>query len=64
MMTIVQLLVVLVVVGLLLWLFNAYAPVAQPFKTIINVVMIVVLCVWLLDAVGLFSGGHLARPLR
>ena len=52
--------VVLIVVGFCLWLFNRYvAPImSPPFPQIINIVVIVVACLWLLTL--LFH----AYPLR
>jgi hypothetical protein len=41
--------VVLVVAGVALWAINSYIPMAKPVKTILNVVVVGVLCVWLLQ---------------
>ncbi|MEP7367163.1 MAG: Thivi_2564 family membrane protein [Acidobacteriota bacterium] len=38
-------------------MINRYIPMASSIKTILNVVVVVVVCVWLLRAVGLF--GHM-----
>jgi hypothetical protein len=51
-----QLLVVLVIFGVVLYLINTYVPMAPPIKTILNVVVVLILCVWLLNAFGLLSG--------
>lgn len=40
-MDLIQLIVVLVVVGLLLWLVNKFIPMAEPIKQILNVVVII-----------------------
>lgn len=53
----VQLLVLRVVVGVVLYLINNYVPIASPIKTIINVVVLMVACIWLLR-VGLVSFEH------
>jgi hypothetical protein len=50
-MSLIQLLVVLIVVGVVLWLVNNYIPMQPPIKTIINVVAVLILVVWLLSAV-------------
>jgi hypothetical protein len=50
-MSLVQLLVVLIVLGLALWLINNFLPLQPPIKTIINVIVVVVIIVWLLSAV-------------
>lgn len=61
-MTLLSLIVTLVVVGVLLWLINAYVPMASPVKTILNVVVVIILICWLLTSFGLFP--ILERPLR
>ena len=48
-MPLIQIVVVLVVVGLLLWLLNTYIPLQPPFKTIINVVVLIFVVLWLLN---------------
>lgn len=60
-MTLVGLLVVLVVVGLLLSLLNQSA-IDPRIRTVINVIVILVVCLWLLEAVGLFDVGWRAHP--
>ncbi|MBL0156206.1 MAG: hypothetical protein IPP47_03710 [Bryobacterales bacterium] len=47
--------VLLIVVGVGLYLINRYIPMASSIKTILNVVVVVVVCVWLLQAVGLWG---------
>ena len=44
-----QLIVLLVVVGVILYLVNRYIPMQPTIKTIINVVVIIVVCLWLLS---------------
>lgn len=51
----IQLLVVLVVVGVVLYLINNYVPMAAPVKTILNVVVVVGLCIWLLRVTGIID---------
>jgi hypothetical protein len=60
-MSIVGLLVLLVVVGVCLYLVNQYVPMAAPIKTIINVVVVLVVVVWLLNAFGLLDSGQRIR---
>lgn len=52
-MSLISLILVLAVVGVIVWLINTYVPIAQPFKTVINVVVIIVLCLWLLQIFGI-----------
>lgn len=63
-MGLIQLVVILIVIGVLLWLVNTYIPMAAPIRTIINVVVIIFVCLWLLQAFGLFSGGPVFVPSR
>jgi uncharacterized protein YhhL (DUF1145 family) len=55
-MSIIGLIVALVVVGVLLYLVNTVIPMAPPIKTILNVVVVVAVCLWLLQAFGLLGG--------
>jgi len=54
-MTLFQLIIVLVVVGLVLWLINRYIPMQSTVKTILNVVVIIILVLWLLNAAGIIG---------
>jgi hypothetical protein len=61
----IQLIVALVIVGVLLYLLNTLVPMDPKIKTIINVVVILCVCLWLLEAFGLLSGGPIgAMPPR
>ena len=53
-MPLIQLLVVLIVVGVLLWLVNRFIPMAGSIKTILNVVVVIAVVLWLLNVFGLF----------
>ena len=46
---------VLIVVGIVLWLINEFIPMAGSIKSILNVVVVVAVCVWVLQAVGLWQ---------
>ena len=52
-MPLLNLVVVLIIVGVALYLINRYIPMASSIKTILNVLVVVVVCVWLLQATGL-----------
>jgi hypothetical protein len=54
-MPILTILLVLVVVGVILWLVNAYIPVNGKIKSILNVVAVILVIIWLLQAFGLFT---------
>lgn len=54
-MPLLNLIVPLVVVGVVLWLINQYIPMASSIKRILNVVVVVIVAVWVLQAMGLWS---------
>lgn len=54
-MPLINIIVVLVLVGAALWAINTYIPMAGQVKTILNVVVTVVLCLWLLQSFGLID---------
>jgi hypothetical protein len=54
-MPLINLVVVLIIVGVALYLINRYIPMASSIKTILNVLVVVVVCVWLLQATGLWG---------
>ena len=47
--------VMLIIVGVGLYLINRYIPMASSIKSILNVVVVVVVCVWLLQVAGLWG---------
>ena len=48
-MGLIQLLLILVVVGVVLWLIETYLPLSPPIKVVIRVVVVIALCLWLLQ---------------
>jgi len=54
-MPLIELVLVLVVVGLVLWLINRFVPMAGSIKTILNVVVVVVVISWLLNIFGVIN---------
>jgi hypothetical protein len=52
-MPLVQILLVLIVVGVLLWLVNSFIPMQGTIKSILNAVVIIAVVVWLLNVFGL-----------
>lgn len=54
-MPLIQLVITLIVVGMALWLINRFIPMASSIKTILNVVVVVFVIVWVLQAVGLWG---------
>lgn len=54
-MSLLSLVIALIVVGVLLWLVNAYIPMDATIKRILNIVVIIAVVLWLLKAFGLFD---------
>jgi len=54
-MPLIQLVLVLIVVGVLLWLVNIYIPMDAKIKQILNIVVVIAVVLWLLSLFGLFS---------
>jgi hypothetical protein len=54
-MSLIGLVLTLVVVGVLLWLLNNYVPMDAKIKRISNVVVVIVVIIWLLQAFGLLG---------
>ena len=60
-MDLIQLLIVLIIIGVLLWFVNNYIPMAAPIKTLINIVVVIILLLWVLRLFGIgsyFIGVH------
>jgi hypothetical protein len=53
-MPLLQLLMILVVVGVLLWLVNNFIPMQSQIKSILNAVVVIGVVLWLLNVFGLF----------
>jgi hypothetical protein len=51
-MPLIQLVIVLVIVGVVLWVINSYIPMESTIKKILNVVVIVGVIIWLLSVFG------------
>ncbi|MCU0346972.1 MAG: hypothetical protein MUC59_08505 [Saprospiraceae bacterium] len=54
-MPLLNIIIALIVVGVLLWLVNTYIPMDRKIKNILNVVVVIILVVWLLQAFGLLE---------
>jgi hypothetical protein len=57
-MPLINIVIILVVVGVALWAINNYIPMAAPIKTILNVVVVIVVCLWLLRVFGIIGSIH------
>ncbi len=54
-MPLIYIVLVLIVVGMALWLINTYIPMAGSIKAILNAVIVIAVCVWVLKAAGLWT---------
>lgn len=57
-MSLVHLVVILIVVGVCLWLINSYIPMDAKIKQILNIVVVICVILFILNAFGIF--GHLS----
>jgi hypothetical protein len=55
-MPLLNVLIVLIVVGVILWLVNNYIPMDHKIKTILNVVVVIFVALWLLKVFGILTG--------
>lgn len=55
-MDLIQLIVILILVGVLLWLVNTYVPMDGKIKQILNIVVVIAVVLWLLTVFGLLPG--------
>ena len=54
-MPLVNLVLTLIVIGVALWLINRFIPMASSIKSILNIVVVVAVAIWVLQAVGLWG---------
>jgi hypothetical protein len=55
-MSIINVVIILIVVGLLLYLVNRFIPMDYKIKQILNIVVVIAVIIWLLKAFGLLNG--------
>jgi hypothetical protein len=63
-MDLISLLVFLIVIGLIFWAVSVLATAfafPAPIVTVIHVVLVIVVVLWMLEALGLYSGGPSLR---
>jgi len=51
----INLVIILVVVGVILWLINNYIPMDRKIKKILNVVVVIAVIIWLLSVFGVIG---------
>lgn len=54
-MPLIQVVMVLIVVGVVLWLINRFIPMQSTIKSILNGVVVIAVILWLLNIFGLFN---------
>jgi cation transporter-like permease len=54
-MPLIQIVMVLIVIGVVLWLINRFIPMQGTIKSILNAVVVIAVVLWLLNVFGLFS---------
>jgi hypothetical protein len=52
-MPLINLLLVIIIVGVLLWIVNTYIPMDAKVKQILNIAVVVILILWLLQSFGI-----------
>ena len=55
-MPLLNLVIVLMVVGILLWAINTHVPMDSKIKQILNIVVVIVVVLWLLQVFGVLAG--------
>jgi len=51
----IQVVMILIVVGVVLWLINRFIPMQSTIKSILNGVVVIAVVLWLLNVFGLFN---------
>ena len=54
-MSLINVIIVLIVVGVLLWLVNSYIPMDRKIKNILNIVIVIAVVLWLLQVFGILG---------
>lgn len=54
-MSLINLVIVLIVVGVLLWLVNSFIPMDSKIKSILNAVVVIGVVIWLLQVFGIIG---------
>jgi len=54
-MPLIQLVIVLVVVGVILWVINSFIPMQSTIKGILNAVVVIGVIIWLLSVFGIIG---------
>ena len=60
-MPLLNIVLVLVVIGFVLWLINRFIPMAGSIKSILNIVVVICVIVWLLEVFNIIGRGGIVR---
>lgn len=63
-MPLIQVVIILVVVGVILWVINSYIPMQATIKKILNAVVVIAVLLWLLNifgVIGSLQGIHIGK---
>jgi hypothetical protein len=52
---ILNVIITLLILAVILWLLNSYAPIPKKIKTILNVVIVILALIWLLRVFGVLN---------
>ena len=51
-MSLLDLIIVLVIVGIILWLINTYVPMDAKIKSVLNIAVVVIVVLWIVQSMG------------
>jgi hypothetical protein len=54
-MPLLNVIIVLIVVGVILWMINNYIPMDRKIKSILNIVAVIIVLLWLLKVFGILA---------
>jgi len=54
-MPLLEIFIVIIVAGVILWLINSYIPMDSKIKSILNAVAVIILVIWLLQVFGILG---------
>lgn len=63
-MGLIELIIIIVLVGVILWAVNQYVPMQANIKTILNIVVVIAVVLWLLSAFGILPNLNAIRVGR
>lgn len=52
----INLIILFIITGILMWIVNAYIPMPRAIKSLLNLLVMIVLIIWVLEFFGLIRG--------